>query len=45
MTYAIAMGDMDPVSKERFKDDENEKYLVRKALGIKNSYTSKNNYQ
>lgn len=40
LAHGIAMGDFDPISKERFKDDENEKYLVQKAL----SYSSGNYY-
>lgn len=28
----LALGDIDPISKEEFKEDENEKYLVQLAL-------------
>lgn len=28
----LALGDIDPITKEKFKDDENEKYIVKLAL-------------
>ena len=40
IAQGVAMGDRDPITKEKFKDDENEKYLVQKALGKKPSYNS-----
>jgi hypothetical protein len=33
---------MDPITLEEFKNDENEKYLVMKALGLKNNNFYKN---
>jgi len=33
----LAMGDIDPISLVAFKNDENEKHLVLKALGKKSN--------